>query len=76
VRAERGFDFHLSTIEEAKGKEYEHVALPFMEPGRFPASAPHALAFLERNRLYVAMTRARKRLWLLEHAERRVQPFA
>jgi hypothetical protein len=75
VRAERGFDFHLSTIEEAKGKEYDHVALPFMQPGRFPATAPHAQAFLERNRLYVAMTRARKRLWLLEHAERRVQPF-
>lgn len=75
VRAERGFDFHLSTIEEAKGKEYEYVALPFMAPGRFPAPAPHALAFLERNRLYVAMTRARKRLWLLEHADRRVQPF-
>jgi ATP-dependent exoDNAse (exonuclease V) alpha subunit len=46
-----------------------------MQPGRFPATAPHAQAFLERNRLYVAMTRARKRLWLLEHAERRVQPF-
>lgn len=76
VRAERGFDFHLSTIEEAKGKEYDHVALPFMEPGRFPATAPHALAFLERNRLYVAMTRARKKLWLLEHVQRRVQPFA
>lgn len=75
VRAERGFDFHLSTIEEAKGKEYEYVALPFMEPGRFPATAPYATAFLERNRLYVAMTRARKRLWLLEHGERPVKPF-
>lgn len=75
VRAERGFDFHLSTIEEAKGKEYEFVALPFMEPGRFPSTSPHALAFLERNRMYVAMTRARKRLWLLERAGRQVPPF-
>jgi superfamily I DNA/RNA helicase len=75
VRAERGFDFHLTTIEEAKGKEYEHVALPFLEPGRFPAPAARELAFLERNRLYVAMTRARKKLWLLEHAQRPVQPF-
>ncbi len=75
VHAGQGFDFHLSTIEEAKGKEYDYVALPFMEPGRFPATAPHAKAFLERNRLYVAMTRAKKRLWLLEHSQRRVQPW-
>ncbi|WP_051303706.1 UvrD-helicase domain-containing protein [Comamonas composti] len=75
VRAGQGFDFHLSTIEEAKGKEYEHVALPFLEPGRFPAPAARELAFLERNRLYVAMTRAKKKLWLLEHAQRRIQAF-
>ncbi|CAB5703625.1 DNA helicase IV [Delftia tsuruhatensis] len=75
VRAERGFDFQLTTIEEAKGKEYDHVALPFMAPGRFPATVPHSLAFLERNRLYVAMTRAKKRLWLLEREGQPVLPF-
>ena len=46
-----------------------------LEPGRFPAPAPKATAFLERNRLYVAMTRAKQRLWLMENAARRVQPF-
>ena len=70
-----GFDFQLLSIEQAKGQEFEYVALPFLEPGRFPAPAPKATAFLERNRLYVAMTRAKQRLWLLEHAERRIVPL-
>ena len=62
------FDFQLLSVAQAKGQEFEAVALPFLSPGRFPATAPHALAFLERNRLYVAMTRARQRLWLMESA--------
>lgn len=70
-----GFDFQLLSIEQAKGQEFACVALPFLEPGRFPAPAPKATAFLERNRLYVAMTRARQRLWLLESAAHPVQPF-
>lgn len=70
-----GFDFQLLSIEQAKGQEFDCVALPFLEPGRFPAPAPKATAFLERNRLYVAMTRAKQRLWLMENAARPVQPF-
>lgn len=70
------YDFQLLTIEQAKGQEFDYVALPFLQPGRFPAPAPHDRAFLERNRLYVAMTRVRKRLWLLEHAQHPVLPFA
>lgn len=70
-----GFDFQLLSIEQAKGQEFECVALPFLEPGRFPAPAPKEWAFLERNRLYVAMTRAKHRLWLLTHAQRPMRPF-
>lgn len=75
LRAGLGFDFELLSIEEAKGQEFDCVALPFLEPGRFPAPAPKALAFLERNRLYVAMTRAKQRLWLLEHAHHPIAAF-
>lgn len=71
----RGFDFQLLSIEQAKGQEFEAVALPFLSPGRFPAPCPHATAFLERNRLYVAMTRAQQRLWLLESAQHPIQPL-
>lgn len=67
MRAGQVFDFQLLSIEQAKGQEFEYVALPFLQPGRFPATAPKETAFLERNRLYVAMTRARHKLWLLTH---------
>lgn len=70
-----GCDFQLFSIEQAKGQEFACVALPFLEPGRFPAPAPKATAFLERNRLYVAMTRAKNQLWLLENASRPVPAF-
>lgn len=67
--------FQILSIEQAKGQEFEAVAIPFLAPGRFPAPVPHALAFVERNRLYVAMTRARQRLWLLEDARHPIQAF-
>lgn len=76
VRYGKVFDFQLLSIEQAKGQEFEYVALPFLEPGRFPAPAPRETAFLERNRLYVAMTRAKHRLWLLENAQRPLPVFA
>ena len=75
LRQGSGFAFQLLSIEQAKGQEFDYVALPFLEPGRFPAPAEKTTAFLERNRLYVAMTRARQRLWLMENALRPVQPF-
>ena len=68
MHSPQGADFQLLSIEQAKGQEFDHVALPFLEPGRFPAPAPQDSAFLERNRLYVAMTRARHKLWLLQKA--------
>lgn len=70
MHSPQGADFQLLSIEQAKGQEFDHVALPFLEPGRFPAPAPQDSAFLERNRLYVAMTRARHKLWLLQKAPR------
>lgn len=60
---------------DCKSMPAEFIAIPFLAPGRFPAPVPHALAFVERNRLYVAMTRARQRLWLLEDARHPIQAF-
>lgn len=64
----------LLTVERSKGHEYDHVAVPLVERGRFPRSAAAQEAYRERNRLYVAMTRARHRLWLLEGEKRPVSP--
>lgn len=47
----------------AKGKEFEHVILPFMETGEFPAA--QADSGEEDNLFYVAATRAKVRLTLL-----------
>ncbi|MNW09000.1 hypothetical protein D3C71_2058940 [compost metagenome] len=48
--------------------------MPFVERGRFPRSVARHDAYRERNMLYVAMTRSRKRLWLLENNQRPVSP--
>ena len=62
----------LMSVEACKGREFTFVAVPFVERGRFPASASHQEAYRERNMLYVALTRARTALWLLESAGRPV----
>jgi len=64
------------SIEASKGREFTFVAVPFVERGRFPAPASHDEAYRERNMLYVAMTRARSALWLLEGRQRPVTPGA
>jgi hypothetical protein len=64
----------LLTVERCKGHEYENVAVPLVERGRFPRSVACQDAYRERNMLYVAMTRASKRLWLLEGEQRPVSP--
>ncbi len=64
----------LLTVERCKGHEYENVAVPLVERGRFPRAAAPQEAYRERNMLYVALTRATKRLWLLEGSERPVSP--
>ncbi|MDA8522734.1 UvrD-helicase domain-containing protein [Acidovorax sp. NCPPB 4044] len=64
----------LLTVERAKGHEYDNVAVPFVERGRFPRSAAGSEALRERNMLYVALTRSTRRLWLLESSDRPVSP--
>jgi DNA helicase-2/ATP-dependent DNA helicase PcrA len=64
----------LESVGNSKGKEFEHVILPFMEAGAFP----NALCRLaeEENLFYVGATRARSRLTLLAPlAEERRSPF-
>ena len=64
----------LLTVERCKGHEYEYVAVPLVERGRFPRAAAPQEAYRERNMLYVALTRATQRLWLLEGRQRPVSP--
>ena len=52
----------LLTVERSKGHEYEYVAVPFVNSRHFSPNASDP----QRNMLYVAMTRASKRLWILE----------
>ena len=58
----------LASIAEAKGLEFEHVVVPYLESGIFPA--PQTRPGEEQNTLYVAMTRARRQLTLLAHRTR------
>ncbi|MBV7534559.1 ATP-dependent helicase [Duganella sp. sic0402] len=51
----------------AKGKEFEHVILAFLEDGEFPHPAQPRRE--EENLFYVAATRARARLTLLSPAD-------
>ncbi|CAN7536299.1 UvrD-helicase domain-containing protein [Acidovorax sp. LjRoot194] len=64
----------LLTVEACKGREFTFVAVPFVERGRFPGPAPQQEAYRERNMLYVATTRARAALWVLESAAKPVLP--
>jgi len=64
----------LMSVDACKGREFTFVAVPFVERGRFPSTVTHNEAYRERNMLYVAMTRARTALWLLESAARPVSP--
>jgi DNA helicase-2/ATP-dependent DNA helicase PcrA len=49
----------LSSIEAAKGLEFDHVLIPHLTHGEFGDGSAE-----NRNLLYVAMTRARRRLTL------------
>ena len=57
----------ISSIEAAKGLEFDHVILPHLNKGEF-ALGGHSVD--NRNLLYVAMTRARRRLTVLCDADR------
>lgn len=52
----------LSSIEAAKGLEFEHVIMPGLNKGEFAVGGNTAD---NRNLLYVGMTRAKHRLTIL-----------
>jgi DNA helicase-2/ATP-dependent DNA helicase PcrA len=58
----------IDCVANAKGKEFEHVILPFMETGEFPN--PMSDTREEENLFYVAATRAKLRLTLLSPADK------
>jgi DNA helicase-2/ATP-dependent DNA helicase PcrA len=64
----------MTTIDSAKGNEYPHVIMPFLENDDFPLR--NADVEEERNRFYVAITRMRDALSLVVPAEtERVSTF-
>lgn len=66
---------HLTTIHAAKGLEFDHVFVTGLEEGLFPHASALDDGHLEEERrlAYVAMTRARKRLYLSAARSRRVR---
>jgi DNA helicase-2/ATP-dependent DNA helicase PcrA len=64
----------LESVANAKGREFEHVILPYLEQGEFPN--PLFGLGEEENLFYVAATRARSRLTLIAPREAaRRSPF-
>jgi DNA helicase-2/ATP-dependent DNA helicase PcrA len=57
----------IECVANAKGKEFDHVILPFLQAGEFPH--PMQPKRDEENLFYVAATRARARLTLLSPAD-------
>ncbi|CAB3646450.1 ATP-dependent helicase [Achromobacter pestifer] len=53
----------MDCIENAKGKEFDHVVLPFLDAGEFPN--PLRERGEEENLFYVAATRTKSRLTLI-----------
>lgn len=54
----------IAKMADVKGLEYDHVVLPYLEQGVFPALLSSS-SQEERNLFYVGMTRARQALTLL-----------
>ncbi|NMA92306.1 MAG: ATP-dependent helicase [Firmicutes bacterium] len=66
---DRGF-LTLSTIHSAKGKEWEAVFVIGLNEGQFPSSRiDSSLVEEERRLFYVAVTRARRYLYLLSYRQ-------
>jgi DNA helicase-2/ATP-dependent DNA helicase PcrA len=55
---------HTSTIHAAKGLEFDYVYLPAFEQGIIPSAAKSACLEEEGRLAYVALTRARKGVWI------------
>ncbi|QIL82531.1 ATP-dependent helicase [Diaphorobacter sp. HDW4A] len=58
----------IASIVSVKGLEFEHVLVPHLTQGEFPAA--NGTSTEERNLFYVAITRAKQQLTLLGHGER------
>ncbi|MBF5005104.1 3'-5' exonuclease [Diaphorobacter caeni] len=58
----------LASIVSVKGLEFEHVLVPHLTQGEFPAA--NGTSTEERNLFYVAITRAKQQLTLLGHGVR------
>jgi DNA helicase-2/ATP-dependent DNA helicase PcrA len=57
----------LATVQSAKGREWQHVLLPYIEEGQFPRATRNGEEFAEERRyLYVAVSRAIAGLSLFE----------
>ena len=77
----------LTTFHSSKGFEWSHVILPGLSADNLPYDAGKEISInapidSERRLFYVAMTRARRSLWLIsppepkhEHEERMPSPF-
>lgn len=64
----------LDCVRNAKGKEFEHVILPFLELGEFPFA--RADRYEEENLFYVAITRAISALTLISPSDANLRsPF-
>lgn len=63
----RSHGVQLTCVRNAKGKEFEHVILPFMEQGEFPFARANPQE--EDNLFYVAATRAISCLTLISPKE-------
>lgn len=58
----------IITIHQAKGLEFDYVFLAGMQDGTFPISRAAGRELAEEKRLfYVAITRARKKLFITWH---------
>jgi len=57
----------IDTVSNIKGKEYDHVVIPFLERNEFPN--PLAPLETERNLFYVALTRAKSSLTIITTAD-------
>lgn len=62
----------IITVHQAKGLEFDYVFLASLQDGTFPLSRAKGAELDEEKRLfYVALTRAKKRLWLTWHTQDR-----